>query len=293
MGYQYQPLNSWDEFENLCLNLFRLELRDDSIHKNGRQGTKQNGVDIFGKSSLSGKLIGYQCKGKQVYPERRVKQSEIDGEIVKAKNFKPKINCLVFLTTASRDPSIQEYIRQINESGSIDFEVGIYFWNDIEMMLNQSPDVAKAFYPNFKKDYLSRVDLSSHEKICELLPYDEFIYHIKNEIFAPYFEVDKLSPLYHLIELGNNPNVFFNNDDLAFIYRRMQIVADRMCYLIEKYSFPCNTKFGWNEFPYKDQSTSQKGRDFYFVTLNEVVSDAQEFYELYCEFIQYPNRKTA
>ncbi|MDM5142361.1 hypothetical protein OB959_21600 [Aeromonas bestiarum] len=293
MGYQYQPLSSWDEFENLCLNLFRLELKDDSIHKNGRQGTIQNGVDIFGKSFLSGKLLGFQCKGKQVYPERRIKQGEIDSEIEKAKNFEPKLDCLFFLTTASRDPSIQEHIRRINESISIDFEVGVYFWNDIELMLNKYPEVAMVFYPNSKMDYLSRVDLSSHKKVCGLLPYDDFIYHIKNEIFSPYFEIDKLNPLYCFIELRNDPNVFFNNDDLSFIYRRMQIVADRMRYLIGTHSFPYNTRSGYNEFPYKDQSISQKGRDFYLATLNEVVLDAQEFYELYCEFIQYPHKKTA
>lgn len=293
MDYQYQPLNSWDEFENLCLHLFRLELKDDSIHKNGRQGTIQHGVDIFGKSLISGNLLGFQCKGKQIYPEKRIKKVEIDCEIKKAKNFSPKLDCLFFLTTASRDPSIQEYIRTINENNSIEFKVGVYFWDDIEIMLNKHPEVAQIFYPHTKIERLSSVDLRAYEKVCKLLPYDNCIYHIKNELFSPYFETDKLNPLYHFIELKNDPNIFFNDTNLAYIYHRMQIIADRIRYLIGRHSFPYNPLPGYNEFPYKDQSISQNARNFYLATLNEVVLDAQEFYEMHYEFIQYPYKKTA
>lgn len=37
----------WDEFENLCADLFSKEWGDRNATRNGRQGQRQHGVDIY------------------------------------------------------------------------------------------------------------------------------------------------------------------------------------------------------------------------------------------------------
>lgn len=53
---EYRPPKSWEEFEDLCADLYVLIWKDPETQKHGRQGQPQGGIDIYGKRV--GKNIG-------------------------------------------------------------------------------------------------------------------------------------------------------------------------------------------------------------------------------------------
>src|SRR5262249_2693605 len=56
------PPKSWDELEDICADLFGREWQDNNTTRYGRQGQRQNGVDIYGRPGRK-KYAGVQCKG--------------------------------------------------------------------------------------------------------------------------------------------------------------------------------------------------------------------------------------
>ena len=62
---QTEPPRYWQEFEDLCLDLYRQIWGDPSTQKNRRIGQAQAGTDISGQPAFAaGKWYGVQCKGK-------------------------------------------------------------------------------------------------------------------------------------------------------------------------------------------------------------------------------------
>ena len=92
---------NWQDFESLCLLLWREEWKSEDIKKNGRNGQAQKGVDICGHRDGENEYSGIQCKCKPV--NKALTADEIDDEIDNAKAFKPALKRLVFATTADKD----------------------------------------------------------------------------------------------------------------------------------------------------------------------------------------------
>src|ERR1700730_11940349 len=106
-----QPKN-WDEFEEMCADVFGEEWGDRNTTRYGRQGQRQDGVDIYGKPSGAG-YAGVQCKGRRRWPPRPLTAEEIDDEVAKALNFRPPLTELTFATIAADDAHIQDHARGI------------------------------------------------------------------------------------------------------------------------------------------------------------------------------------
>lgn len=144
---QLNPPDSWNEFEELCFQLFKREWNDFKIRRNGKQGQGQNGVDIYG--NCDNKFTGLQCKGKQVYPQIELKRKEILDEVKLAIKFKPPLNDYIILTTAPRNAKIQEFIRleSLKNTKKRLFSIDVFFWEDIKERLITYIDLVKQFYP--------------------------------------------------------------------------------------------------------------------------------------------------
>src|ERR1700693_6328627 len=83
-----RPPKYWEEFEDLCLDLFRRVWRHPTAQKNGRRGQLQHGTDIWGQpSDAGGKTHGIQCKGKGSCYGASVSENELRDELEKAKTF--------------------------------------------------------------------------------------------------------------------------------------------------------------------------------------------------------------
>jgi hypothetical protein len=104
----------WEEFEDLCLDLFREIWGDPTAQKNGRRGQAQHGTDIWGTPRSPGdKLHGVQCKVKDAVLGAEVTEAELRSEVHKAKNFTPKLAHWILATTAPKDAKIESVAREI------------------------------------------------------------------------------------------------------------------------------------------------------------------------------------
>lgn len=157
--YQYQPLGSWNDFEHLCRDLFEHEWSSRVTNLNGRNGSRQKGVDIYGYPNNKHQIYGVQCKGKEIYPEKAISINEIKNEISKVLHFTPRLTHFIFATTARRNVAVQEQLREyLDENNTLPFTVAICFWDDIEAKLNQHVSIATKFYPNQKNNKRSLIE---------------------------------------------------------------------------------------------------------------------------------------
>ena len=71
-NYQYPPPKHWQDFENLCRDLWREIWKDPNTQKNGRSGQEQHGVDIYGQPDEGELWAGVQCKVKIIIQKREL-----------------------------------------------------------------------------------------------------------------------------------------------------------------------------------------------------------------------------
>ncbi len=96
------PPAQWQDFEDLCLKLWRPRLID--AKKNGRSGQPQAGVDIFGRDPKTEAWVGIQCKQKGRWPPKVLRIRQIKKEIRKAAKFKPPLSHFIMSLPALPAP---------------------------------------------------------------------------------------------------------------------------------------------------------------------------------------------
>ena len=146
----YAPPRSWEQFEELCADIFQSAWRDPALVRHGRAGQRQNGVDIVARN---GALypIGLQCKKRSKWPVSRLTTKQIDAEIKEALNFSPALKAFYILTTAPDDATLLDHVRKINvehEKKKL-FEVALLGWGEIVRRATLDTEVAdKHFGPS-------------------------------------------------------------------------------------------------------------------------------------------------
>lgn len=145
----------WQEFEELCLALFKEVWKDALAQKNGRAGQPQHGVDVWGAvDGERSKFQGVQCKGKDKSLSALVTEAELIAEIGKADKFEPALEHWVLATTAPADGEIERVAREISVSRERQgrFTVQVLGWSDIESLLFKHVAVLEQFYPELGLD---------------------------------------------------------------------------------------------------------------------------------------------
>jgi len=154
---------SWEEFEAIVADVMKNDWSDPYATRNGRQGQRQDGVDIYGNPQhLDVGLSGVQCKNTS--------NADIDlvkDEVEKAQNFTPSLDEYIFACTAPSDARLQDEVRELaanlQEEGS--FSLKILFWDDISLSLSNHRDLLQKHYPQFieKNNSLENIE----QKIIE------------------------------------------------------------------------------------------------------------------------------
>ena len=144
---------NWQDFESLCLLLWREEWKSEDIKKNGRNGQAQKGVDICGHRDGENEYSGIQCKCKP--GNKALTTNEIDNEIDNAKAFKPALKRLVFATTSDKDAALEEHVRIKDEENRKNglFTIDIKSWQDIVDMLERNKLVLNTYMDFVADDY--------------------------------------------------------------------------------------------------------------------------------------------
>jgi hypothetical protein len=145
---QLPPPSNWTDFEALCADLWRAELGDLTLQRSGRAGQAQDGIDIYGRDRDSSN-IGIQCKC--IGSNSSLSSDEIIAEVAKAKKFRPKLSHYIFATTGHKDVRAELLCRKFSETHlrlkPARFTVTCFGWNDICLMLERHPLVAKTHFP--------------------------------------------------------------------------------------------------------------------------------------------------
>lgn len=135
---QIPPPMYWQQFEDLCLSVFREAWADSTAQENGRLGQPQHGTDIWG--TVQGRFVGVQCKGKDVGLGSSVNEDELRKEVEKAKAFTPALTKWTLATTAPKDASVEEVARQITAEHQAQglFEVRVLGWGDLISLMSDT-----------------------------------------------------------------------------------------------------------------------------------------------------------
>jgi hypothetical protein len=144
------PPANWQDFEELCLDLWSRLWNDPNAQKHGRSGQGQQGIDVFGRPDQGHRWAGVQCKNT-LQSSGKMSASEIEGLIEKARRFEPSLAQLIIATTAPRDAQLQAIVRTIDDrerqAGS--FPVTIFAWDDIVSKLSDYPELLRKYYPGY------------------------------------------------------------------------------------------------------------------------------------------------
>jgi hypothetical protein len=162
--------SNWQDFEALIKKLWGEIWNCPDIRKNGRNGDKQNGVDVYGIPEWEDAYYGIQCKGKDEYTDKQFTENGIRGEIEKAKTFQPPLKKLYFTTTAVKNSTIEECVRKININHLNNglFGVELYCWEDIVDLIDENKKTYDWYVKNQKYKTLQGISVTFQDRTIGL-----------------------------------------------------------------------------------------------------------------------------
>lgn len=185
---------NWQDFEDVCKELWRDNWPCREIQSHGRNGQAQYGVDVFGIPDGEDKYYGIQCKHKSIGEE--LTEIEVDHEVEEALKFPAPLKMLYIATTAKNDAKIQKYVmkRDVENRKKGLFGIRVYSWSEISDLLRQHTKVLdwymeEKFYQRSMELYINSIRI--REETVVLNP--QFNRIIDEVVFAEPINVSKNS----------------------------------------------------------------------------------------------------
>jgi hypothetical protein len=230
------PPNSWDEFEDVCKSSFSLRWANPNLARHGRQGQKQDGVDIYGVDSLQN-FVGIQCKNTI----STISQQLIEGEIFKSEQFTPQLAALYIATTADRDVHIQAFARKLSEERRTQnkFPVDVVFWPDIVHDLSRDDAVIRQHFPQYfsspsqTPEQLKREkDIGSISTLIEVIDFSSTYEHLRWG--AKYIHLSLLEQLENMNNVKQSPVFNLHDQDLLAAVNELIGAWSDLCSLVRQ-----------------------------------------------------------
>jgi len=187
-----KPQN-WQDFETLCKKLWSEEFSSKNFKKNGRNGQKQDGVDIYGIPNGRTNYYGIQCKLKTDNGKLTIK--EISEEIAFAEKFEPPLEHLIIASTAPKDVEIEKFTRtqDIERRKQGKFGVDLYCWKDIESLLSENYRTYQWYLCNLDVQKQYAVQVSFDDEKTKIVIKPKLFRKIKKYIYIPLTESQRNS----------------------------------------------------------------------------------------------------
>lgn len=136
--------NSEDEWEDMVLDALRIHWNDINACRYGRNGQKQNGIDIIG--TRDSYIVAAQAKNSDTLTEKT-----IEKEIESAKDLHIELKEFYFVISGSRDTKLQQLIHQISEKNKTNksFSIFILFFEDVCSCLSKDPSLITKYWKSF------------------------------------------------------------------------------------------------------------------------------------------------
>ncbi|GEM_PF-6309285 len=134
---------SWEEFQIICVDVMRRAWNDPGANEYGRQGQRQEGIDILGQLRMSDgtrTLVGAQCKNRE-----KLDMTELARDQKLAKAFTPNLHEYWILTSSARDARVQKAVEGLQAV----LPTRIWFWEDICQELAKDPELLAKHFPGW------------------------------------------------------------------------------------------------------------------------------------------------
>jgi hypothetical protein len=276
--------NGWEEFEDIVKSALEQKWQTSDLTMHGRQGQKQNGIDIYG-SDDHGRLVGIQCK----LTVNSIDESIINAEICNAENFEPKILSLYIATTSPTDVKLQHYVRLISfhRLKQNKFTVGILFWKDIIQDLTKDINAVKRHYPQLffqhhsstpSNEDLRQRDIENVKKLLEYIDIESIPHSIQRAPLS--LDADFLCGSDIFQPIRQNPSFYIHDKQLSLTLNSW---LDKWYEIIDKglFTYQYNHKIEKLIFPipmdiFRNQHDSELFADLE-ILYNEYTSLLYEF----------------
>lgn len=147
---QLPPTKSADEFEKMCRDVLQT-MYNICFFQYGRQGQRQDGVDLFSERDCSGYYTVAQCKNYYGCTHKAL-INKIETDIRAACSWSENIKTFIVMTSLNRDASAQKLMMQIEAP----FNIIILFWEDIAEQICSNVNLLERYYPSiFVQDLFS------------------------------------------------------------------------------------------------------------------------------------------
>ncbi|WP_395455472.1 hypothetical protein [Acidovorax delafieldii] len=227
------PPKSWDEFETIVCSAAKNRWKSADFTQHGRQGQRQDGVDVYGKDDKS-RLMGLQCKNTWC----GVATGTIEDEIGKAESFNPQLDHLYIVTTAETDKKLQEFVRELSErrKEAGKFEVSILFWTDVWHDLTLEDSRLFQHYPQLQPKAAAAAEPSHDRRLYEELKstfgFEPAVRLLRDHDFGASFLRESIRPLYNFYETWDQPEKEFIDKELqaglADLYQAAKTLSDHL-----------------------------------------------------------------
>jgi tetratricopeptide (TPR) repeat protein len=140
------PPASWEKFEDACADLFARIWDYPELERYGRQGQRQDGIDIYGKDK--GDDAGVQCKEKCNWPPTELTIRQVDEAVEEAKKFRPQLKKLFIATTAPNDARMTDHANAVSarHAASGLFQLHVYGWGELSRRFHDYPDLVRKHF---------------------------------------------------------------------------------------------------------------------------------------------------
>jgi len=135
-------MTSWEQFQKMVCELFREIWQDPYAQEFGRQGQKQDGIDIIGCRQGNKNYEAVQATIESPLTKQKVKK-DYDA----SQDLEIKLDCFIIASTHRRDVELQKYAAKLSSTGP--YKCIILFWEDIVEKLSDYDKIRKKYYPEY------------------------------------------------------------------------------------------------------------------------------------------------
>lgn len=175
----FPPPANWQDFQILTLRLVEQMCEPTTVREYGRQGQRQDGVDVYGEMP-GGLHLGVQCKEMKLGKNLSLQLIKAEAEAARA--FNPGLDVFVIATTLAEDTALHKAVTALNASKNYSFKISYWSWSHFNDKLNRSSKLMEDSYRNYAESFDANEQLLELEAISEGFSRPAFIDDFNHEL---------------------------------------------------------------------------------------------------------------
>lgn len=135
-------MKSWEQFQKMVCELFKEIWQDPHAKEFGRQGQKQDGIDIIGIRPGKTNYEAVQATIESPLTKKKIKK-DYDA----SRDLGIKLDSFIIASTNKRDVELLKYAIKLSDKGP--HRCTIWFWEDLVEKLSDYDQIRKKYYPEY------------------------------------------------------------------------------------------------------------------------------------------------